>query len=323
VRELVAIALVTACSYGPPRVDPNAPSDGRDPDTSTVDVDAPVDGFVGPTPTACVAKWLAGTMNLSNPATVGGGPNIFTTQDERDPFVSFDGRVIYFTSINGGNNTDVLFATRAQASGPFGPAQIKAISDANRDDSKITLTEDDLTAFISTTRQGGGGGFDFWQASRTNGFDGVFDAPTQIHLAALDDAGDQLDPHISPDGLRLYYAAGNPQQIVVAERSAVTADFAAPTPIANIASNLGDADPTLTGDERVIIFSSNRNPAGSSDLFYATRAERDQPFGAPMPLSINGTAQDGDPHISLDGCTLFFASTRIGPDYDLMFSDVQ
>jgi Tol biopolymer transport system component len=308
--------MVAACSYQPARLDPGA---GDDTDGPSMEIDATAaDAFVGPPPTPCVERWLAGTMQLATPVEVAGA-GIVTSSDERDPFVSADGRVLYFASPDLGD-LQVWFAKRDQASGPFGSLQVKATLSTNLEaDGKVTITDDDLVAFVSTRRANGtGGAFDFWQASRASGFDQPFGTLSQNQLGMLNDADDQQDPHVSPDGLRLYFAAGNPQQVVVSSRIAVLAEFPPATPIANLSDGSGDADPTLTGDERVIIFTSNRNAANQSDLFYATRSERDRPFGAPLPLAINSTFQDGDAHLSPDGCTLYFASTREGSgDYDL------
>jgi Tol biopolymer transport system component len=325
VRRIVVIVAVAACGYAPTRLGPggdDAPADGVEIDGPETTTDAPP--FVGPPPTACVQSWLAGTMQLTSPAFVAGA-GILTIGNERDPFVSSDGRVLYYIRQNGGGNDEVVFAKRDQASGPFNNLTVKSsLSDDQVDDSKVTLTDDDLVAFQSTRRTGGTGGYDLWQASRAQGFDVVFGAMTQNMLGALNDAGDQHDPHVSPDGLRLYFVVGSPQHIVVSSRNNMLTNFPAATPIANIGDPAGDADPTLTRDERVLIFSSRRTGAGLSDLWYATRAERDRPFSTPIALSINTAFDDGDPHISPDGCTLYFASKRQGSgDYDLFFSTVQ
>ena len=86
----------------------------------------------------------------------------------------------------------------------------------------------------------------------------------------------------------------------------------------------GDADPTLTADERVLVFSSNRNGgAGGTDLWYSVRAERDRPFSTPVLVpNVNSTTNDGDPHLSEDGCRLYLASDRQN-DFDIYQSTLQ
>ena len=79
------------------------------------------------------------------------------------------------------------------------------------------------------------------------------------------------------------------------------------------------ADPTLSPDELVILFSSNRS--GGGDIYYATRAAPTDAFGTVDKVpTINTPDQDGDPHLSADGCHIYFASnTNSGviADYNL------
>lgn len=324
---MLAIAVtVAACTYAPTPAE-NAAGDGPPGDGPGVDPDSPPDTFVGPPPTPCVTAWQAGGMTFTTPAfldQVGAGP-LATFDDERDPFVSTDELQIYFVKQNVGQD-DVFFSSRGSTDAPFSaPIAKTTLNDLGAADSKTSMTGDDLTAFVATRRAGGEGEADIWQATRSAAGTQAFPTPmTQDHLANVNDAGNQLDPHISRDGLRLYFAQGSPQQIVVAERPDTSSAFGSPTPIANIADASGDADPTLSGDERVLIFTSNRSGSeGGTDLWYATRAELDQPFGTPINLGeINTTDNDADAHLTPDGCRLYLASTSSpqGSDYDVFFT---
>jgi hypothetical protein len=75
-------------------------------------------------------------------------------------------------------------------------------------------------------------------------------------------------------------------------------------------STADDTSPTLTADELVLYFDSNRGGgAGSRDLWVATRTTRDEAFGAAVNLpSLNSTANDFTPALSPDGGELYFAS---------------
>jgi hypothetical protein len=78
-----------------------------------------------------------------------------------------------------------------------------------------------------------------------------------------------------------------------------------------------DADPAVSRDERVLVFSSGRLTGllatGRTNLWYATRGDPGADFGAPRPIpGVNGNEEDGDPRLSDDGCTLYFSTTR-GP----------
>ena len=286
-----------------------------------LETDAPPDSFVGPPPSACVTKWLSNVTPLfTTPVFISrvGGVSINNGFDERDPFVSSDGLQLYFSRLSG-SSEDILTASRAAVGDPFSAAAVKlSLTDEAAIDSKVTMTGDDLIAFIATERAGGEGAADLWEARRSTRGTTGFDPMTQEHLTAVNDGEKQLDPYISPDGLRLYLAAGNPQQIVLSSRATLDDSFSAPQPVTELNDTNGDADPVMTGDERVVLF-TRRDMNGSTDLFYATRAERVLPFGVPQQVTFNSIDLDADPMISPDGCTVYFTSTRdVGTsDFDL------
>ena len=86
------LVVMLGCTYHPPsdRSD-QTPSDAPGEDVAS---DGP--GFMGPTASACVAKWLQGAIALSAPAMLLGG--VSSNADDRDPFLSADELRIYFTS---------------------------------------------------------------------------------------------------------------------------------------------------------------------------------------------------------------------------------
>jgi hypothetical protein len=75
---------------------------------------------------------------------------------------------------------------------------------------------------------------------------------------------------------------------------------------------MGDADPSPTPDEQVLLFASNRPvlPSGPAapNVWYATRPGSTGTFDAPLPVpDINTDMPEGDPHLSTDGCRIYFA----------------
>ena len=73
------------------------------------------------------------------------------------------------------------------------------------------------------------------------------------------------------------------------------------------------ADPMVSPDELVIVYLGAPDPMTEGDLFYATRASTSEPFGSAQVIpDVNSTALEGDPHVSDDGCELFFGSDRSG-----------
>lgn len=279
--------------------------------------DAPVDG---PAPTGdvsmatgCTDRWLAGPT-LGAPRAL---DSVNTTGAEADPFVTSDELALYFV-----RTSDIYRATRTTPDDDWStPVRDDELS-SPQSDSKVSFTADGLTAYLNSGRPGGsGGGTDVWRATRTSAdYAFVID---QVALGAVNTSGDQWDPHISADGTRLYLApggTGNPQTIEVASRTTPTADFGPAQVIVELDSGEVDNDPTLSGDERVIVFASNRG--GNRDLWYAVRATPQDAFGAPQRVPDINTATEDGAHLSFDGCRLYFASDRSG-NADLYVVDIE
>jgi len=171
---------------------------------------------------------------------------------------------------------------------------------------------------LASSHMGGKGGPDVWQsahASATNTW-GPLDESNE---GTIDDAMNQLDSEISANGLDLYFAYGGTQVIELATRTDTTMSFGTPAPIAAIANAASQADPTVSPDERVIVYSSERTDIAfaGTNLWYATRDDPTQPFGTPQPVpDLNADANEGDPHLSADGCRIYFASDAPG-NYDI------
>jgi Tol biopolymer transport system component len=263
--------------------------------------EAAVDGGGDASPGNCVEKWLAGPTFVA-PAPLS---SLNTGGSENDVFVSRDELTIYFA--RGG---DIFVASRLATTDDFAGVNRDATLSSDQVDSKLSLSSDGLTAYVNSNRPAGGD-TDVWRGTRA-GITGAFTFD-QMYLGAVDTTTDEWDPHISADELRLYLAPNNgaAQHVAVATRDSRTASFGAAQIIAELASSTTDNDPTLTADERVIVFASNRS--GNRGLWYATRADRAQVFGSPLQLvMINSAASDDGPHLSADGCRLYFSSSRDG-----------
>src|SRR5262249_2425748 len=129
----------------------------------------------------------------------------------------------------------------------------------------------------------------------------------------------QARPWLSSDRLRIYFsstrASGSFQNIFVASRGSAAAAFEPPVAIAALnLPNSHAAAPSLTSNERTIVFESDRaGGMGGADVWMAERATPTSPFSAPQPLSgINSSSRDGSPELSVDGLSLYFESDRAG-----------
>lgn len=268
---------------------------------------------------ACTAKWQAGSVVLSMPTMLGVSESGI---DEQSPFVTLDGLDLYYA-----RNGEVFRATRSVLTADFANRQKQTLS-SGATEGKTFVSPNKLRALFSSARTGGSGSYDIWRGSRPSPGSGW--VTDELYLGNVNTAAGELDPHLTDDLLHLYIAgvpsSAASQQIMFSTRATVNDVFSAPAAILELNSNTGESGPTLTADELVIVYSSNQivsNGPGASNLWYATRAKTSDPFGLPnLVPTVNSDSFDITPHISEDGCTLYFASAR-ATGYDLYRSTVQ
>jgi hypothetical protein len=310
-RPLVLCAVFGGCGFQATRaLDPDAAPHG-------------LDGGDGATDGAdCLARWRDGSLALSTPeplTSVNGGG------DDRDPWISRDRLTLYFAS-NRNVINEIFRAGRTSPGLPFGPPDLLInLTVAGKQQDRASLTDDQRTLVLSSNREGK---FQIFVTGRPNTTT-EFGSPNQDHLAMVNAGNvDNFDPFIATDGRRLYLTTdtGGPShpKLVVATRLDIRSDFAAPSDVPGVNVNGADtADPALSPDERVIVFSSNRDGGrGKLDLWYAVRPDTQHEFSAPAPLpTVNTDEDDVDPMLSADGCEVYFAARHDG-DFELYVSRV-
>ena len=238
-----------------------------------------------------------------------------TDENDRDPVLSPNGLALYMSSGRPGGlgGQDIWMASRGDDQAAFGtPVHVPDLS-SNLGETRVSFSEDWLTVYLGSTRSGGAGGVDVWRGTRGD-LGATFGGFVTTPFVNVNTAGDDHDPTVTLDGLHLYLAqvsALGDQEVMVASRPGVSYAFDAPVVVPVINSTSGDADPTVSADELVIMFGSSRS--GQSDIWYATRASPTATFSTPVPLpGVNGPDEDGDPMLSGDGCELYFSSARAG-----------
>jgi len=287
-----------------------APGDGPAPDDAAIDAAAPA---------GCYVHWFNGDLSIAAPMPVPAGSGL---ADSRDPWISPDGLRLYLARSSSfpATSHDIYLATRPTASLAFGTAVRVVNLSTPSDDTRPALTIDERLVVLASTRNGAA--FELFMAARPDATQ-EFPAPDDRHLGNVNTgAADHFDPFLTSDGLRLYLSPviDQGQKIQVASRPDLDADFAAPVAVGGINSDATlDADPAVSPDDRVMVFTSNRaNGVGGTDLWYATRPDTQHDFGAPVLIPVvNGPQNEADPMLSADGCTLFFASDRGRPTYQI------
>lgn len=316
-RRAVLLVVLGACSFQHGALSRDAAGDDVE--------DAPLDARMidAPPPTSCIQKWLDGSVRLGSIDLV---DDVNTTSTERDPFLTADEKTLFFYSDRTGNlSGDVYKSTRTSTTGAWStPAKFAAANTANYE-SKLSMTDDGLYFVVASSDMGMSGSVDILDAKRPTTTDN-FSPLGRTYTAADCTGADELDPFVTADGLELYFAQtiNGFQHIMRATRQTRSASFDTAVLVTELDSPAGAADPTLSADGRVILFSSNRPTSdASTNLWYATRAGNAGPFSEPKPVpDVNSDDQDGDPWLSHDGCRIYFSSTREN-DFDLWTATLQ
>jgi hypothetical protein len=312
------VAMLAACRFSPGELTGDA---GR----GDAAQDAGDPGLDADPPATCYARWLDNSIRFDEPAAL---TEVSSSAFDRDPFLTPDELTLWFSSgRTGGSGSSAPFvATRLATDMPFTTPIVDVAFDSAGVESKLSITADGLIAVIGSDRSGGIGGIDVWETQRPSTAD-PWPAPTRDRTMAVNTSGADHDPTISADGLRLYLAPGTPapQRLSVATRATVTSAFGAPVTIMELDSNMGDADPSPTPDERILLFSSARSGGPQqSNVWYATRTTSTGLFSTPRLVpDINTDAAEGDPHMSTDGCRIYFARSLGGNDYDLYMASAR
>ena len=125
-------------------------------------------------------------------------------------------------------------------------------------------------------------------------------------------------PHISPDGLSLYFQSGRPggsggADLWVSNRVISDDNWGTPVNLGSIVnSSADDWAPSISPNGLELFFTSKRSggPGGFSDIWLTTRATLEDNWVEPEPLgpNINTSNFEGHPSISSNGLELYFCA---------------
>jgi hypothetical protein len=195
-----------------------------------------------------------------------------------------------------GTDFDLAIARRASPTVPFGlPTVMAEVSTAAREQSgQLSPGEDRLylleTGFATSLRQ------------YTREATGYVFARAHANIAPV------THYWISDDELRAYWlpVGGSTTSLMLSTRTSVDAAFEVGTAIGGFPTGSYGVSLALTPDE-LELFVALPMPTATDDLdlFRATRATRDDPFGPLMSLGIDTARDDVIGSISSDGTTLY------------------
>lgn len=127
--------------------------------------------------------------------------------DSFDPFLSSDGRTLYFSqNVGGPAHPRIMVATRLTTSADFSmPSELGGgINVTGADTADPALALDDRVIVFSSDRGGARSSIDLWYATRADALH-EFSAPALIPM--INTGEDDADPMLSTDGCQLYFAS--------------------------------------------------------------------------------------------------------------------
>ena len=247
------------------------------------------------------------------------GPTINSSYADGLGCFSSDGLEMYFDSRRYGG-CDIYVTGRATIYDDWGtPVNLGPSVNTSAWEEGPSLSADGLELFFHSNRSGGHGGVDLWVSKRPTTQD-PWGEPD--NLGQLVNSSDyDFFSSISTDGLELYFCSYRPGgygdcDLWVTTRATTDANWGPPLNLGSpVNSSYLEQTPTILADGVVLFFSSNRPGGfGGTDLWVVTRATTHDLWGTPVNLgpAVNSSGGDAGAHISRDGSTLYFSSTRPG-----------
>jgi len=210
---------------------------------------------------------------------------------------------------------DLYIVQRDARDDVFGAATALSELNTELDELHASLAEDGLTLYFD--RSDPSHRYHIFAASRS-ARDEVFGAPVAIALG--DPSSSNGGPFITPTAIffastrsdgsaSLFTANGRGASFEPPRRLASLETLPAPTAYDN---------PVVSSDGLAIYFSAPPDNATPRDIWSASRAEPDQPFGPPHAVAALNTASAERPTwISDDNCRLYFVTNRTGRGFAL------
>ncbi|HEY4186582.1 MAG TPA: hypothetical protein VGP07_16010 [Polyangia bacterium] len=229
---------------------------------------------------------------------------------DEDPTFTGDALELYFMSNRNGTK-DIWTSRRAVTTEPWpSPSLVTELSSSATDYSP-GISLDGLNIWFATDRDMSRGRI--WHAARASRAD-AWQTPTPV--AELASGSIDFAPVVDSTGTTMAFTSNRPggggYDIYFATRSTsadVWGAVAAAPGAVNSASD--EYDPFVSGDDRVLFFTSMRSGAG--DIYWTARRSVDDPFQAPTLLTeLDSADYDSDSTLSPDLTYMMFSSTRSG-----------
>ena len=248
------------------------------------------------------------------------GPILNSSADDAEPFLSEDGRTIYFRSIRSGGvgRSDIWTASRSRPGQPWStPVNMGPGFNSPVVDGRPTTTSNGLELYIHSARPGSLGGSDIYVSKRRSTSDPW--GELQNLGSPINTDHEENSALVSADGLTLIFVTDRPGvagtvDSLMSTRPSVNDPWSPPINMRSVNASGSGGAATLSADQLVLVCSSSLGGSGGRDLVMLTRTSIDEQFGNPVNLGplLNSEADDGAPFLSSDGSELWFSSRRPG-----------
>jgi len=231
-----------------------------------------------------------------------------------DPTLGPDELEIYFVRRNEVMvAADVYVARRADTASAWGSPERDADLSGSGDDASPSMSRDGRELWLSSIRSGGLGAHDVWVSERA---DATARWSTPVHVGELSSVANESSPTVDGSGLFGIMAVGmaGARDLFSTRRADRSSRWSPLEARADLNTSSDDSTASIAADGLELYFSSDRPGAmGERDLWVATRADPDSPFGAAeLLVELNSTADESNPWVSADGRRIYFDTNRDG-----------
>lgn len=241
--------------------------------------------------------------------------------DDDDPSLTGDLLEIYFKSDRETpGDYDIWRARRDSVELPWGPAERVEELSSDAYDATPEVSIDGLVLYLSSSRDGGPGETDIWLSTRAGRAD-PWSEP--VLVAELSSERDEWAAVTDESLTRIVITRSVPGRqldLLGAARAAASDPWSVPAPLANLATDVYEADGHLDPSGLRLTFAGELAGGQGRDIYVADRHSPDGDFAPPVRMpELSSPGRDEDPWVSPDGRTIVLSSDRDG-DQELYWS---
>jgi hypothetical protein len=251
-----------------------------------------------------------------------------SSANDQAPFVSLDGRRLYFGSQRPGGygGVDIWVSQRASVDDPWGPPQnLGPTINTPFTENGPVLSRDGHRLFFQSNRPGGFGGNDIYVSHRHNKRDDFGWREAENLGSGVNSLAEEVKPEYFEDdetgAIYLYFRCNLPGGLgnndICVSTLQPDETFGPAVVVEELSSYFGDFSVTIRRDGLEAIVSSNRDDLaklGGADLWVFTRASTSDPWSGPTNLGVdvNSPAEEVAATLSFRSTELYFFSNRPG-----------